>query len=183
MITFDQLKSIVPNLKPSADVFVKYLNETMDKYEINTPQRIAAFIAQIAHESGGFRYTKEIASGDAYEGRKDLGNVFKGDGRRYKGRGLLQVTGRNNYSIVGKELGIDLIKVPELLETPQYACLSAGYMWQKIKGNGLADLPDDWRSATKGYSPFSYITYRINGGLNGLSDRIEYHNKALGVLA
>lgn len=182
MITLEQLKNIVPNLPVNADVFIKHLNDTMAKYNINTKPRIAAFIAQLAHESGGFRYTKEIASGQAYEGRVDLGNTFKGDGKRYKGRGFIQITGRNNYQKVGKALGVDLITHPELLESPQYACLSAGYMWELIKGNGLSDLPDDWRSKTHGYSPFQYITYRVNGGQNGLADRMEYYKRALEVI-
>jgi len=182
MITFEDLKKIVPGIKPAAEVFVKYLNEAMDKYEINTPARQAAFISQCAHETMAFSRTQEIASGEAYEGRKDLGNIFKGEGKRYKGRGLLQITGRANYSEVGKALGLDLIKMPELLETPQYACLSAGYMWKKIKGNGLADLPHDWRSKTLNYSPFQYITYRINGGQIGYPERLEYFERAKEVL-
>ncbi len=87
------------------------------------------FIAQIAHESGELTYVQEIASGKAYEGRKDLGNTQPGDGIRYKGRGLIQLTGRANYEKYGQLMGLDLINNPELLEEPEFAALSAAYFW------------------------------------------------------
>lgn len=182
MVTIEQLKAICPNLPKNADVFIPYLAEVATKYNINTKARIAAYIAQIAHESGQFRYVREIASGKAYEGRKDLGNVIQGDGVKYKGRGLIQITGRANYKLVGKALGIDFENNPQLLETPRYAVLSSGWFWDNRGLNKFADLPDTWRSATKKYTPFQYITYRINGGQNGYADRLKYYNKALQVL-
>lgn len=182
MITFAQLKQIVPTISDKAEVFVPYLNDTMAEYDITTPRQIAAFIAQLAHESGAFKYTTEIASGDAYQGRADLGNIYPGDGRRYKGRGLIQVTGRANYAKVSRVFGHDFVANPELLATPQFAVRSAGWFWQNIKGNGLMSLPEDWRSATKKYSPFQYLTWRINGGLNGYAEREQYFLRGLKVL-
>ncbi len=166
MITRDQLKAIMP-LSKNIDLFLEPINKTLEKYEINTPKRIACFLAQIAHESGSLRYVKEIASGEAYEWRKDLGNVYLGDGVKFKGRGLIQITGRANYQALGKYLGVDLIAKPEILEQPLYAALSAGWFWQKKKLNTIADVMD-----------FQKITRLINGGLNGYDDRLAYLKQA-----
>lgn len=167
-ITEQNLRYIAPSAPKNADVFIPYLNVTLERYSINTPLRAAAFLAQVAHESGGFRYVRELASGQAYEGRKDLGNVHEGDGVRFKGRGLIQITGRDNYRACGIALGLDLINAPDLLSTPQYAALSTGWFWNT---NDLNALADD--------SEFKAITQKINGGYNGLSDRIDYYNRAL----
>lgn len=185
LITIEQLRAIVPNLPKNADVFIPYLNDTFRLYDITTPGRISAFIAEVAHESMGFSHTQEIASGKAYEGRTDLGNIYPGDGKKYKGRGLIQVTGRINYLTCSKALFGDdtLIKHPELLETPQYAVLSAGWFWSMKGLNKFADLPDSWRSKTRKYSPFQYITYLINGGQNGQFYREAYYKRALSVLS
>ena len=121
MITGAQLQSIMPFAKARIPSFVAPLNAAMYEFHINSPLRQAAFIAQIAHESGELRYVKEIASGAAYEGRKDLGNTQPGDGMKFKGRGLIQITGRNNYHECGKALGVDLITNPVLLETNDLA--------------------------------------------------------------
>lgn len=180
-LTLEELKAIVPNLPKIGYVFLPYLNEVMERYGINTPVRKAMFIAQLAHESLGFSRTQEIASGKAYEGRKDLGNITKGDGVKFKGRGLLQITGRFNYRELSKALGVDFEKQPQLLEAPSYAVYSAGWYWDKNNFNKYADLPDTWRSATRKYTPFEYLTYRINGGLNGLDSRKEYYSRAMEV--
>lgn len=130
---------------------------------IDTPLRCAHFLAQIGHESGELRFRAEIASGDAYEGRTDLGNVNPGDGRRYKGRGLIQLTGRANYAEYGRALGreAELLATPELVETDSMLCVDvAGWFWSKRGLNALADADD-----------LTGITKRINGGLNGLEDR------------
>src|SRR5690349_5242803 len=120
----------------------------MQEFGISTPQQRAAFLAQIAHESGSLRYTRELADGLMYEGRGDLGNTQPGDGPKYKGRGLLQITGRANYAACGAALGLDLIAHPELLETPSGACRSAAWFWQKHGLNRFADT-DSFGTLTK----------------------------------
>ena len=182
IITESILHEIAPTAPAHAAVFVPHLNKACKRYEINMRRRIAMFLAQVAHESGGFHYVEEIASGKAYEGRKDLGNTHPGDGPKYKGRGLIQITGRVNYLALSEAFGVDFVNVPRLLQQDEYACLSAGWKWQQIKGNGLADLPDTWRSLTKHYSPFMYITWRINGGLTGYVDRLRYCERAFAAL-
>ena len=173
MLTVLLLKQIAPLTKTAVlDKYVEPLNAAMDEWEINTPQRQAAFLAQVAHESGGFHYVRELASGEAYEGRKDLGNTQSGDGKRYRGRGLIQITGRANYSACGAALGLDLLGEPELLESPENACRSAGWFWWSRKLNGLADA-DNFRG----------ITLRTNGGLNGYADRCAYWERAKEALA
>lgn len=122
--------------------------------------RFAHFIAQLAHESGNFRYMEEIASGAAYEGRKDLGNTEKGDGTRYKGRGPIQLTGRANYRKYGRALGIDFESHPEVVSIPSIGLLVACKYWANNGLNELADRDD-----------ISTITLRINGGSNGIEDR------------
>lgn len=182
-ITIDQLRKICPLGSKNMDVFIPYLNQFMNEYGINTPRRAAMFIAQAAHETGGFKYLRELASGSAYDtGRKaiQLGNTPEadGDGQKYKGRGIFQITGKTNYKACGKSIGADILSTPELLETPQFAVKSACWFWVEKKGNSLADLPDTWRSQTLNYSPFQYITYRINGGQNGYADRLEYYSRS-----
>jgi len=145
----------------------------MKEFEIDqTGPREAMFIAQLCHESGGFRYVEELASGEAYEGRKDLGNTEEGDGVRFKGRGLIQITGRENYRACGDALGVDLLSDPPLLERPDLACRSAAWFWHKRGLNELADKGD-----------FRTITKRINGGLNGWADRLAFYEKAQEVLS
>ena len=167
MITGAQLQSIMPFAKARIPAFIEPLNAAMHEFHINSPIRQAAFIAQIAHESGELRYVEEIASGIAYEYRKDLGNTQPGDGMKYKGRGLIQITGRNNYAECGKALGVDLITNPELLETNDLACRSAAWFWASRGLNDLSDRGD-----------FERITKRINGGLNGYQERLAYHARA-----
>lgn len=172
LITFDQLKriAIFADLDRVAKL-LPYLNSTMQRYEINTPLRIAHFLAQTAHESDGFNTNREYASGEDYEWRTDLGNTQAGDGARFRGRGLIQVTGRANVRECGEALGIDLISNPERLEDFDLACLSAGWFWDKHKLNAIADRDDVNR-----------ITRIINGGTNGLADRIDYLESAKAVL-
>lgn len=149
----------------------------MSEFEINTPARQAAFLAQIGHESGGMKWLSEIwgptPAQRRYEGRKDLGNTQPGDGSRFRGRGLIQTTGRANYVATGKALGLDLIADPTQLGKMPAAARSAAWFW---KSRGLNELADAGR--------FELITRRINGGLNGYADRLQrYANakKALGV--
>ena len=138
IITNEDLKAMLPlSSEANRQKYIEWLNYFMSKYDIDTDKRIAAFIAQIGHESGQLRYVEEIASGAAYEGRKDLGNTQKGDGKRFKGRGLIQITGRFNYEKLSKDLGEDFISNPELLSTPKYAVQSACWFWNKNKLNDL----------------------------------------------
>lgn len=175
-ITEQQLLQILPNAGRNAGVFVPALNTAMNRYGIVGAARAAAFIAQIGHESGQLRYVREIwgptAQQACYEGRADLGNTLKGDGSKYRGRGLIQITGRANYAACGEALGLDLISQPELLEQPQYAAMSAAWFWSTRGLNTLADQKD-----------FARITRRINGGLTGQADRQALYEKALKVLA
>lgn len=167
MITIEQLQGVALNKKAELLKVLKPLNDTLVKYEINTPLRICHFLAQICHESLSFIYRKELASGKAYEGRKDLGNTNAGDGVKFKGRGYIQITGRANYTQLSIDLGIDFVGSPELLETIDNAMLSAGWFWDKRKLNLLADKDD-----------VTSITKKINGGLNGFEDRKKYLEKA-----
>ena len=175
-ITTQQLLQILPSAGQSAGVFVPVLNTAMSRYQIVGAKRIAAFLAQIGHESGQLKYVKEIwgptKAQAKYEGRADLGNTVKGDGSRYRGRGLIQITGRANYTECGEALGLGLTNHPELLEKPQHACMSAAWFWASRGLNTLADA-----------GQFDKITQRINGGQNGAADRLGLYAKALKVLA
>lgn len=173
-ISLDQLKRIIPYAGPKAGVFLLPLNEAMDEFGINTPARQAAFLAQIAHESGSLRYVKELATGDAYEGRNDLGNTQPGDGRRFKGRGLIQITGRANYLACSMALFGDdrLIADPSILEGVVDACRSAAWFWASRNLNELADQ-----------GAFRAVTRVINGGFNGYEDRAAFYAKARKVLS
>jgi putative chitinase len=175
-ITEQQLLQILPNAGRQAGVFVSVLNTAMSRYGVVGTPRAAAFIAQVGHESGQLRLVREIwgptAQQAGYEGRADLGNIVKGDGSKYRGRGLIQITGRANYAACGEALGLDLINNPQQLEQPQYAAMSAAWFWSTRGLNTLADQ-----------SEFVKITRRINGGLNGLADRQALYEKALKVLA
>ncbi len=145
--------------------FAPLLDAAMAEFEINTPQRQAAFLAQVGHESGGLHWLVEIwgptDSQRRYESRYDLGNVAPGDGFRFRGRGLIQLTGRANYRQAGQALGVDLESNPERLGEPELACRSAAWFWREHGCNDLADAGD-----------FEKITRRINGGLNGYPQRL-----------
>lgn len=167
-----QLLRIMPFAKSRVDTFLPHLIAAMKEFHINTPARQASFLAQVGHESGQLRYVKELASGAAYEGRKDLGNTQPGDGVRYKGRGLIQITGRANYAKCGAALGHDLISQPVLLESPELACRSAAWFWSANGLNELADKGDQVK-----------VTRRINGGINGLADRLALYETAKQVFA
>lgn len=147
------------------------LADTLAKYEINSDLRVAHFLAQAAHECDGFCTTQEYASGAAYEGRKDLGNTQPGDGKRYKGRGLFQLTGRANYKKFGERMDLDLENDPEIGAEPATSLAIACEYWKDKKLNEFADDDD-----------IETITRKINGGLNGLDDRENYLEKAKKVL-
>lgn len=187
MITIEQLREICPGAPKNADVFIPYLNKYMPVYGITTAAQVAMFLAQVAHESGQFRYTQEIASGKAYEGRKDLGNIYPGDGVKFKGHGLIQITGRDNHKRCGQALGLDLVNHPDLLTSPQYAVQSACWFWQANNLGVIADNPEKKYTVIKNkkkytLSAFEYLTTRINGWLNGLEDRVKYWERVKAVL-
>ena len=178
-ITTLQLQQILPNAGQSAGVFVPVLNTAMVRYQIVGSLRMAAFIAQIGHESGQLRYVRELGN-DQYLSKYDTGSLAKrlgntpeadGDGQKYRGRGLIQITGRANYAECGEALGLDLVNHPELLEKPQHACMSAAWFWASRGLNTLADA-----------GKFDTITRRINGGQNGAADRRALYAQALKVL-
>lgn len=173
-MTKEQLKEIMPYATDeNVNKFLPYLNDTMRTFEINTPLRQAHFLAQLGHESGSLRYVRELASGKAYEGRKDLGNVQPGDGVMYKGRGLIQLTGRANYEAFNGFLDddVDVVEHPAKVEEPELATLVAGWFWWKNNLNKLADKDD-----------VVAVTKRVNGGTNGLDDRKGYLSRAKKVL-
>lgn len=168
-LTIDQLCAIMPTAKKSgrAALYMDSLNAVMAKYHINTPLRMAHFLSQIAHESCELRYNEEIASGSAYEGRKDLGNTVKGDGKRFKGRGFIQLTGRANYTKFSKETGCDCVNHPELVAKLPWCAETAGWYWNSRSINEAADI-----------DAFTTVTRRINGGTNGIASRQAYLTRA-----
>jgi putative chitinase len=208
IITETQLKQIMPGCT-NADVWTKALNEAMDKFEINTRDRAAAFLAQIAHESGELRRLVEnlnysanrlmqvwpkrfptLEKAERYAGnpqklanyvyadRLGNGDEASGDGWKFRGRGLIQLTGRGNYRRAAQDLGLPLEQQPELLEQPEGAALSAAYFW---RSHGLNELADD-KNNDNDEEDFVTISIRINGGRAGLNERKRYWQKAKGVL-
>ncbi len=144
-------------------------DDILNKFEINTPSRVSHFLAQVGHESAGFKYVRELGNRayfQRYEGRADLGNNRPGDGYAYRGRGFIQLTGRANYKRYGEYLGLDLVNNPELAADPQVALLIAAKYWSIKNLNQFADRDD-----------INTITKRINGGYNGLQDRKRYLQK------
>jgi putative chitinase len=146
-------------------------NAMFAEASVRTRAGAAMVLAQLAHESGSFMFRQEFASGSAYEGRADLGNVEQGDGPRYRGRGWIQLTGRANYRAAGLDIGEDLETEPERAAEPEIAWRVAAWFWRT---RGLADVTDLER-----------VTRRINGGTNGLADRkarYAWARAALGVM-
>ena len=200
--TKEQLQSIIGN-NTNLDGWYEALSNVLPEYEINTPQRVAAFIAQCTHESGGFKRLKEnlnykweslrkvfpkyfptdelaqeyahkqeqIAN-RVYGGRMGNGDESSGDGFRYCGRGLIQLTGKNNYTKFAESIGMSVEEVPALLETFEGAVKSACWFWNTNNLNQFADTGD-----------ILTMTKRINGGTIGLEDRIKHYNHALEVFS
>lgn len=182
-ITKEQLKAIMPNIEGNIkknknfagvtlDKVVELLNKYAEEFNIDNAQRWAHYLAQIAHESMEFRYTEEIASGAKYDTGAlavKLGNTPQkdGDGQKYKGRGLMQLTGKYNYTEYKKFCGFDVLKHPELLAKPVGAIRSSMWIWRKKNLNYYADI-----------DALLTITKLINGGTNGYSERKKYYNRA-----
>lgn len=179
-LTLAQLLRILPDAGRNAAVFLPYLNAAMARRQINNPPRVAAFLAQIGHESGSLLYVRELwgptEAQKRYDTRIDLGNTpeLDGDGFKYRGRGLIQITGAKNYKLVSLVLFGDLrlLDQPWLLEQPEWAAESAAWFWMH---NGLNELADAGN--------FRRVTQRINGGQNGAADRLRIWTRAREVLA
>jgi putative chitinase len=171
-LSIAQLTEIAAFADPAQiELLYQPILRTLAEFDLTTPLRQAHFLAQLCHESGSFNYLEELASGEDYEGRDDLGNVQDGDGVRFKGRGLIQITGRSNYGDCGDALGLDLIATPTRLADPDLACRSAGWFWNTRHLSAFADRDD-----------VDTITYRINGGYNGYDERVEFLHAAKAVL-
>lgn len=168
MLDLDTMVRLFPRLsRQQAGGYLPHLQAACKEAGITTPMRLAAFVAQLGHESGDLRYWEELASGKAYEGRRDLGNLMPGDGPRYKGRGPIQLTGRANYRAAGAALRLPLEEEPALAATPAAGFRVAAWYWTSRGLNALADRGD-----------FDGITKRINGGFNGKADRDKRHARA-----
>lgn len=201
--TIDQLRQLIPNAAGGVNAWYDGLSDALPQYEIVTPERVAAFIAQCAHESGGFRMMEEnlnykaatltklwpkryppgvaeqyagkpqAIANKSYGGRMGNGDEDSGDGWKYRGRGILQLTGKDNYRACSKYLFSDdtLLDNPDILLDAYYATHSACWFWNANKLNQYADNGD-----------FVTMTKRINGGTIGLDDRIKHYKHALEVL-
>jgi putative chitinase len=189
IITPEQLYKIIPRAsKSNIQKFIVPLNVTMKKFNITSPLQISAFISQIAIESGYLKYTKELGATsyfNKYEPTtkigKGLGNTQTGDGAKYRGRGLIQTTGRSNYMDLSKSLGTDFINTPELLETPMWASLSAGYWWFKNQKKKTSKMNANLAGCINN-KDISGITRAVNGGQNALTERAQAYKSALNIL-
>jgi len=182
-ISEEQLHLMLPNATDrNIAKFIIPINDTLKEFNISTPLRIAAFIAQVGHESGHLRYVEELASGSNYEFREDLGNLefealqiahanYTTTGKLYRGHGLIQITGYYNHKAVAEALGIDCLYHPKLLCEPVNAARSAGWYWDTHNCNPLADV-----------CLFKKITKAINGGYNGLTSRERLYDNCLKVI-
>ncbi len=175
LVSLAQLRKIMTTLPVAkATAYLPPLNQAMAEFHITTRLRKAAFLGQVAHESGELKWFHEFASGMEYDITKnprlakELGNVKPGDGPLYKGRGPIQLTGRNNYIACGKALGLDLVDHPDIAVEPGVAFRTAGWFWSVHGLNALADEGN-----------YRTITLRINGGYNGYDDRVMYYDRAL----
>lgn len=165
------IKAMSPRLPlEAAATHAQALEPAMVRFDVIGRLRATQFLAQIAHESAGFRYLRELGSRDyftrMYEHRRDLGNREPGDGARFCGRGYIQITGRDNYEAVAAATGLPCVDRPEILEQPENAALATCWWW---KQHGCNEIADD--------ANFERLTRRINGGLNGYGDRVTYLRK------
>lgn len=162
-LNLTKLKGEIP------DNVLAQIPDTAKKFNITTNLRLAHFLSQCAHESGNFKWVVEFASGKAYEGRKDLGNTEPGDGVKFKGRGYIQLTGRANYTKFSAFCGEDCVSNPDLVAT-KYPMMSAAYFFNSVRLWPICDKGADVNTITA-------VTRKVNGGTNGLNDRIQYFNK------
>jgi putative chitinase len=181
-MTADELRRIMPYASAvNINTYAPLLTATMHEFEIDkTVERVTMFIAQVAHESGSLRYTEEIASGHAYEGRADLGNLYPGDGPLFKGHGLIQLTGRKNHEAYAFYKGMTIEQLLEYIQTPVGATNVAGWYWMTNHLNDWCDKGD-----------FLAVSSIINTGrpnrpatrINGYDVRLAYWKRATAVLA
>jgi predicted chitinase len=163
MISESQFSSLFENLSAArASAMYPYFVASLSTASIDTCHELAAFVAQVGHESNGLLYFEELASGEAYEGRTDLGNTQTGDGVRFKGRGAIQLTGRTNYQNAGSSLSLDLTSTPELVCFPSAGFKTTAWFWSSNNLNQYCTGSSD---------DFITLTKRIKGGENGLADR------------
>lgn len=191
MICLDDAAQVMPHVAPAKlAALLPFLNAAMVEAEITSPStecviptvRAAAFLAQLACESGEFRWMEEIADGKAYEGRADLGNTHPGDGPRYKGRGPIQITGRANYKAAGDALGLDLVSNPTHASKPEVGFRVAAWFWRSRGLNVIADSICHADTPAERAHRFDAVTKKINGGTNGKALRDQYFAKACAVL-
>lgn len=168
-ISYNQLAAF--GWRGITDANLADLNQTLERYDITTYARIAHFISQCGHESGLGLYTRELASGTAYEGRRDLGNTQPGDGPRFKGAGYLQMTGRSNYQAFANAIGDPSVMQGVDYVAVRYPWLSAGFWWFNAGMNALID----------GGATVEQVTRRVNGGYNGLEDRRMLYTRWTGL--
>ncbi len=179
----EYIKKVTGASDADASLYVPLFNRYLDKYGINTPSRVNAFLAQVGQESANLHRTEEYASGADYEGRADLGNIYAGDGVKYKGRSLIMITGRGNYTALSKDLNKDFVNYPYKLggttsqssspEQLENSVLAALWYWKKNNLNAIADninVQDSIYSPNNKYW-FDVLTKKINGGLNGITTR------------
>lgn len=175
LLTPEKIKKIAPTADTKRiKELLPYIIEALIESEIVSLPRICAWLAQVLHESGSFIYNEEIASGAAYEKRNDLGNIYKGDGKLFKGRGLIQITGRSNFTQATKALGVNFVDNPELASKDEYSPRIAAWFWRSRNLNKYADINTQ--------ESFDKITRIINGGTNGKQSRDKYYAKAKQVL-
>lgn len=196
IITVDILKKIAPGGKKTKfklfDPLVDALNEWLPKFGIDSNGELCHFLAQASHETDSFNTLEEYASGKAYEGRSDLGNTVAGYGVKYKGKGIFQTTGYFNYARLEgvspkySSTRVPFIQQPELLLQPKYAVWSAGLFWTDRDLNDIANMPDTakiWvKRKNRNMSPIEYITYRINGGSNGIVSRKLFYDRCKSII-
>lgn len=172
-IGWRSLRRVAPNLtKEEAKHLARSLALAMHRFGINNRARCAMFVAQCAHESDGFRVSSEYASGAAYEGRRDLGNTHPGDGKRFKGRGRIMITGRSNYYRVSKALGVNFVAHPERLAHEPWSEYASAWWWRNA---GLNQICDQYHNPE---ARLRAATRRINGGYNGLDSRRNFYRRA-----
>jgi putative chitinase len=175
-ITQKQLLDAVPGLyKARLDEFVASFNMFHAYFGLNTRDRIIHYLAQVFHESGSLRYVEELSSGAQYEGRKDLGNTQKGDGKRFKGRGFIQLTGRKNYQDFYNDgwCSDNIVAYPNLVSNFPLNQMVSMWFWDRNNLNDLADLDN----GTNGEDIVKKITRKVNGGYNGLDERVKFYQK------